>query len=85
MALSIIYIAGILCSAAVLISMKKSGHFFKSAFLCAVQGIAALFAVNAAGALTGVTLSVNPLTIASGAIFGTPGIIFHLMAKIIVN
>ncbi len=69
---------------AVLISMKKSGHFFKSLTMSAVQGVVSLLAVNAAGIFTGVSLNVNALTLASAVFFGIPGIIFHLIAKVII-
>lgn len=81
----IICAAGAVCALAVLASMKKSGHFIKSLFLSAVEGMAALFAVNAAGAFTGVALSVNRLTLLSGVIFGVPGIAAHLIAQIILR
>lgn len=68
----------------VLVSMKKSGHFLKSFFTSFAQGIAALFAVNAVCGLTGVSLSVNALTIGSAAIFGTPGVIMNLIAQVIM-
>lgn len=64
--------------------MKKSGHFTKSLLFTAVQGLSALLAVNAAGIITGVTLSVNALTLGSGIVFGTPGIIMNLIAEIIL-
>lgn len=54
-------------------------------FLTAIQGVAALFAVNVAGGLTGVTLSVNALTIGSGVLFGTPGIIMNLIAEVVMT
>lgn len=69
----------------VLLSMKKSGHFFKSLTLSAVMGTASLLAVNASGVLTGVSVNVNALSIASGIVFGTPGIIFHLIASLIIK
>ena len=70
---------------AVLTAMKKSGRFFSALFLSALEGIIALFAVNAAGAFTGVTLGVNGMTLASGVIFGVPGIAAHLIVKTITG
>ena len=46
----------VVCALTVLIYMKKSGRFIKSLLVSAVQGFAALLAVNAAGTMTGVTL-----------------------------
>ncbi len=72
------------CGIISLVYMKKSGHFIKAFIFTAIHGLTALFAVNALGVITGVTLSVNGLTIGSGIIFGTPGIILNLIAEIIL-
>ncbi len=69
----------------VFVSMRKSGHFLKSFFVSTAQGIASLFAVNALCGLTGVSLSVNALTLGSAAVFGTPGVIMNLIAQIIMT
>ena len=82
---AIICIAAVLCALTVLVSMKKSGHFIKSLFLSVIEGTAALFAVNAVGTFTGVTLPVNWLTLTSGAVFGMPGIAAHLIIQIFVR
>ena len=74
----------VVCALTVLIYMKKSGRFIKSLFVSAVQGFAALLAVNAAGTMTGVTLPLNALTLGSSAVFGTPGVIMNLIAQIIL-
>lgn len=81
----IIAAAGAVCALCVLSSMRKSEHFIKYLFLSSVEGIAALFAVNAAGTFTGVTLSVNPLTLISGAVFGVPGVAAHIVIQIIAK
>ena len=62
----------IFCAAAVLIAMYRSGHFFKSLFATAFQGIVSLAAVNVTGLLTGVTLSLNWYTILTVSVFGLP-------------
>ncbi len=80
--IALIIVAGVVCALISLSSMKKSEHFIKSLFVTAVQGVTALLAVNASGILTGVTLSVNALTMGSGIIFGTPGIIMNLLVQI---
>ena len=74
----------VVCALTVLIYMKKSGRFIKSLFVSAVQGFAALLAVNAAGTMTGVTLPLNAITLGSSAVFGTPGVIMNLIAQIIL-
>ncbi len=81
----IICTAAVICALIVLAAMKKSGHFFCALFLSAIEGIAALFAVNAAGTFTGVTLCVNRLTLASGIIFGVPGIVAHLIVQTVIK
>ena len=81
----IVCVSCVICALIVLSSMKKSGRFFASLFLSALEGTAALFAVNAAGTFTGVTLSVNWLTLFSGAIFGVPGVAAHLIAQLIMR
>ena len=75
----------IVCALIVLSAMKRSGHFIKSLFVSALEGIAALFAVNAAGTFTGVMLSVNWLTLSSGVIFGIPGIAANIIAQVIMR
>ena len=74
----------VVCALTVLIYMKKSGRFIKSLLVSAVQGFAALLAVNAAGTMTGVTLPLNAMTLGSSAVFGTPGVIMNLIAQIIL-
>ncbi len=69
----------------VLTAMKKSGRFFKSLLLSAAYGIASLLAVNAAGVFTGVRLHVNALTLLSGVVFGAPGILWHLAARVLLR
>ena len=74
----------VVCALTVLIYMKKSGRFIKSLLVSAVQGFAALLAVNAAGTMTGVTLPLNAVTLGSSAVFGTPGVIMNLIAQIVL-
>ena len=75
---------GVICGIISFVSMKKSGHFVKSVFLTVVQGLAALLAVNASGMMTGVTLSLNALTVGTSAVFGTAGVVMNLLVKIIL-
>lgn len=74
----------VVCALTILIYMKKSGRFIKNLLVSAVQGFAALLAVNAAGTMTGVTLPLNAITLGSSAVFGTPGVIMNLIAQIIL-
>ena len=75
---------GVICAVISLVSMKKSGQFIKYLFLTTVQGLAALLAVNASGLMTGVTLSLNALTLGTSAVFGTAGVVMNLLVKIIL-
>ncbi len=81
----ILAVFAVIFSAAALISMKKSGHFIRSLLLSAVQGTASLLAVNAAAIFTGVNVNVNAFSVASGVLFGTPGVIFHIIAPLIIK
>lgn len=69
-------------SAITLAVMIKSKHFFKAFALSALQGIAALFAVNLLSAVTGVSLSVNPVTIAVSAVGSLPGVVAMLVSRL---
>lgn len=62
--------------------MFKSKNFFKALILSALQGIAALFAVNLLSAATGVSLAVNPVTVALSVIGGTAGVIGMLVSRL---
>ena len=73
----------IFCAAEILIAMYKSGHFFKSLFTTAIQGLASLAAVNVTGLLTGVSLSLNWYTILTVSLFGLPSTIALTMLKFI--
>ena len=73
------------CALAVLITMLRSDKAFRAFLLTCLQGVAALFAVNITGLLTGVTLSVNWCSLGAGAIFGTPGVISLLILDVIFS
>lgn len=63
--------------------MIKSEKGASSFALSALQGIAAMFAVNLAGLVTGVTLAVNWYTIVSFILLGMPGVIGALVLNLI--
>ena len=73
------------CVIAVLVSMIKSKKFFRSLFSSALQGLFSLFAVNALGAFTGITIAVNTYTLSACAIFGTPAVISALLLNTIFS
>ena len=66
--------AAVVCTACVLgwmIKCEKGGRCF---LLSAFQGVAAMFAVNLTGFVTGVVLSVNWYTLLTSAVMGIPGV-----------
>lgn len=63
--------------------MVKTKHFVKSLLMSAIQGIFALFAVNAVGIISGVTIAVNGITMAISCIGGVPGVILLLLLRLI--
>lgn len=62
--------------------MSKSKSFFKALVFSALQGVAALFAVNLLSAATGVSLAVNGVTLALSAIGGTAGVVGLLVSRL---
>lgn len=62
--------------------MNKSKSFFKALVFSALQGVAALFAVNLLSAATGVSLAVNGVTLALSAIGGTAGVVGLLVSRL---
>ena len=65
--------------------MIKGHKFFRCFFSSALQGIAAMFAVNVLGMVTGFHIAVNWYTIAFSAVFGTPGVIALTIARFIFS
>lgn len=68
-----------------LIVMIKGKKFFRCFFSSAFQGIAAMFAVNVLGTVTGLHLAVNWYTIAFSVVFGTPGVIAMTVAHFLFS
>ena len=68
-----------------LFSYIKSKHFFRCVFSTAIQGIAAVFAVNVVGMLTGLHLAVNWYTLCFSMAYGTPGVVALIMAEFIFS
>lgn len=62
----------------------KSEKGATSFALSALQGVAAMCAVNLTGLVTGVTLAVNWYTIAAFIVLGLPGVIGTLMLNFIM-
>lgn len=47
----------------------------------AAGGLGAILLVDAVGSFTGVSLALNPLTLAAGGVFGVPGVVTLLVLK----
>lgn len=77
--------AAVISTACVIWWMIKSEKGATSFFLSALQGIAALCAVNLTGMITGVTVAVNWYTIISTVILGMPGVIGTLALNFIFH
>lgn len=73
----------VLATSAIVVAAKmlQSRHFIKVFIMSTVQGLFALFAVNAIGIVTSVTIAVNPLTVAICCVGGIPGVILLLMLR----
>lgn len=77
--------AAVISGACLLLFIFKSPRGGRSFFLSALQGVAALFAVNLSGMITGVTLALNYWTAGMSALLGLPGVICMLMMNFIFN
>jgi hypothetical protein len=64
---------------AILVSMLRQRKLLRYLLLSAVSGVAALYAVNALGLFTGISLSVNALSLGVSAVGGAPGVISLLL------
>ena len=68
----------VICAASVLWWMIKSEKGASCFAVSALQGLAAVFAVNLAGLGTGITLAVNWYTLGTAVLLGLPGVITAL-------
>lgn len=75
--------AAVICTVCVAWWTVKSEKGATSFFLSAMQGIAALFAVNLTGMITGITVAVNWYTVISYIVLGLPGVIGTLALNIL--
>ncbi len=67
-----------ICGVSVIWWMIKSEHGASSFAISALQGIAAIFAVNLTGIVTGISLAVNWYTLTACVLLGLPGVITAL-------
>ena len=75
--------AAVISTVCVIWWMIKSEKGATSFILSALQGIAAMCAVNLTGMITGVTVAVNWYTIISTVVLGLPGVIGTLALNFI--
>ena len=68
----------VICAASVLWWMIKSEKGATCFAVSVLQGLAAVFAVNLAGLVTGITLAVNWYTLGTAVLLGLPGVITAL-------
>jgi hypothetical protein len=66
---------GVVSAAAVCWALKKHPHPIRGWLGSCAQGLCALAAVNVAGGITGVSLGVNALSLATSALLGFPGVV----------
>ena len=70
-----IYIFAAVAATVIIFSVIKSKRGARSFFISALQGIAAMFAVNLTGLVTGITVAVNWYSLCTALLCGLPGII----------
>ena len=75
------YIVLAVAGLAALTAARRSGRFFLCVFLTALQGVAALFAVNVLASFLHIHLNVNALSLALSGVFGTAGVILMLLVN----
>ncbi|MDR1628788.1 MAG: pro-sigmaK processing inhibitor BofA family protein [Oscillospiraceae bacterium] len=63
----------------VLVSAYRSKRFLLCVFLTALQGIAALFAVNILGSFINIHINVNAFSLTLSGVLGTAGVILMLL------
>ncbi|MPN44114.1 hypothetical protein SDC9_191675 [bioreactor metagenome] len=63
----------------VLVSAYRSKRFLLCVFLTALQGIAALFAVNILGSFLSIHINVNAFSLTLSGVLGTAGVILMLL------
>ena len=77
--------AAAVCGAVVAGWVIFHAHGLRSWLLSAMQGIAALFAVNLVGLVSGVTIALNGWSLGTAALLGMPGVIGTLLLKFILR
>ena len=82
---------GVCVAAAVVFAAVVAGwvlfhaHGMRSWLLSALQGVAALFAVNLIGLVSGVTIALNGCSLGTAAVLGMPGVIGTLLLQFLLR
>ena len=79
----ILYAVSLLGVTAILLTMLRTKRFTAALILSVLQGVGALFAANFIGSFMNVHISVNPFTLAVGALGGIPGVTLLWLADIL--
>ncbi len=74
-----------LCIITLIITMLRRKCLIKGIVSSAVQGVAALYAVNLVGLITGTHIAVNWLTLGTAAVLGSPGAALILVVQTVFN
>ena len=77
--------AAVVSGICVLLWIFKSPKGGRSFLISALQGLAALFAVNLSGMVTGFTVALNYWTAGIAALLGLPGVICTVILNFIFN
>ncbi|MBR4726644.1 MAG: pro-sigmaK processing inhibitor BofA family protein [Clostridia bacterium] len=77
--------AAVVCAAVVAGWVLFHAHGIRSWLLSALQGVAALFAVNLVGLVSGVTIALNGWSLGAAALLGMPGVIGALLLQFLLR
>ena len=79
------FLFALICVMTLAITMFRRKCLIKGILSSAVQGIAALYAVNLVGLITGTHIAVNWLTIGTVTVLGSPGAALILVVQTLFN
>lgn len=82
---AVIYTVAVITGIIILISMARTKKFVGALLITALQGITALIAAGIVGSFTGINISVNAYTLVFSSIGGIPGVVFLLIAGVILR
>lgn len=77
--------AAVTCAAIIAGWVIFHAHGLRSWLISALQGVAALFAVNLVGMVSGVTIALNGYSVGTAALLGMPGVIGTLLLQVLLR